>query len=489
MTLRMRTRMLGALAVLGLAAGMATATAGPALAVTCPTVDPSTGAVTPAPSPGVDWSGCDLSHAAMASADLAGAQLQNADLTYAYMPNADLAGASLSNANASEASMSGDDLANADLDMADLFGAMLDGANLRSADLEGATASASFTGAAMEDANLENANLDAAELDSANLFGANLQGITTDTNTFWGDATCPTGASAVYYVDGCGSAVAVTTPAATPVVTAGQVGNNGWYVSGVTVTWYWIDSNSLDSAKCAGTTSTTTQGSAVVIASTCTDSLGHVGNASVTVKIDTTPPALTITGLRKGGVYLLGLGPDAQCVTTDALSGVYLNAVTTTLGGRPDGTGVLTVTCSDAEDNAGNKAPTLAEKYTVLYAFGGFISPKVGSKLNAAKRQIAVRFRLTDATGKTIPAATAAALAAVYDVRASLRGPDTKPVVSSCGWSSKAKYFQCTITRPRHIRTGKSHKYSITVTENLGGGFLTVPDDPFSQNPESVFFG
>ena len=83
----------------------------------------------------------------------------------------------------------------------------------------------------------------------------------------------------------------------------------------------------------------------------------------------------------------------------------------------------------------------------------------------------------------------AAALASTYDVRATLRGPLTSPVISSCSCNASAKEFQCSITRPRHIRTGRTHKYSITATENVGGGFLTVPPDALSQNPESVYFG
>ena len=44
------------------------------------------------------------------------------------------------------------------------------------------------------------------------------------------------------------------------------------------------------------------------------------------------------------------------------------------------------------------------------------------------------------------------------------------------------------ITRPHTIRTGRSHKYSMTVTENIGGGFLTAPPDALSQNPIPFYF-
>jgi hypothetical protein len=61
MDLRLRrVRIVGLLAAAGIVAGM-TATAGVASAatVTCPAVDPVTHAVSPAPAPGVDWSGCN----------------------------------------------------------------------------------------------------------------------------------------------------------------------------------------------------------------------------------------------------------------------------------------------------------------------------------------------------------------------------------------------------------------------------------------------
>jgi hypothetical protein len=421
---------------------------------------------------------------------MAGAQLQNAILTGAYLPDANLAKANLSGVTASNANLAGDTLSDAILTSANLQSTDMSAANLESANLSIAYAwGAKFTAAQMQQANLTDINVDEADLGSANLFGATLTSTTFDSGTTWSDATCPNGASANYYTDGCLSPVAVTKPSATPVVTAGTMGNNGWFTSGVTVTWYWVDSNALVTGKCLSTTGTTEQGASVVISASCTDSSGNVGTGSVTEKIDTTSPVVTVTNVKRDAVYVFGDAPVAGCDTTDALSGVADYAMSTTIGGRPDGTGVLTATCSDATDQAGNTAPTVSLKYQVAYAFGGFLSPKPGARLSPSARKIIVQFRLTNAAGTDIPASTAAGLAAVYDVRTTLRGPDTKPVVSSCSWSARAKEFRCVITRPRHIRTGRKHKYSLTVTENLGGGFHTVPPNAVSQNPEPVYFG
>jgi len=60
----LRTRALGFVGILGLLTGALALTASAAATspqgpqVTCPTVDPATHAVTPARTPGVDWSGC-----------------------------------------------------------------------------------------------------------------------------------------------------------------------------------------------------------------------------------------------------------------------------------------------------------------------------------------------------------------------------------------------------------------------------------------------
>jgi hypothetical protein len=484
-----RARILGVLVTLGLSAGMVAVTATPALAVTCPTVSGS-GTVTPAPSPKVDWAGCNLTDAGLADADMAGAQLQNATLTGASFVDADLAGADLSGVTATNsANFGGANLSDAILTSADLVNAFLDTANLHAANLSGASAlGASFIAAQMQGATLQGMNADEADLSDANLLGATLTGLTYDSGTAWTSATCPNGASANYYTDGCLSTVSVTTPSATPVITGGTKGNNGWYTSAVTVTWYWIDSNSLVAASCPSSTTSTKQGAAVVIKASCTDSSGHVGSGSVTVMIDINPPKVTLTGVTNGGVYLLGRVPLSACATTDGLSGVADSAITTVEGGRPDGSGVFTVVCSGATDQAGNKAPTFTAKYRVVYAFGGFFSPKPGGGLSPKPHNITVKFTLTNAAGVAIPASTAAALASTFDVKATLRGPLTSPVVSSCAWNTSAKEFQCVITRPRTIRTGQSHKYSMTVTENIGGGFLTVPPDALSQNPIPFYF-
>src|SRR5260221_7673491 len=106
-------------------AGTLAVAAGQASAVTCPTVDFTTHAVSPPPAPGVDWSGCMLSSANLTGANLASAKLVNTDLADATLGNANLNGANLSGANLVDANMAG-----ATLGTANLNGTILSGANL-----------------------------------------------------------------------------------------------------------------------------------------------------------------------------------------------------------------------------------------------------------------------------------------------------------------------------------------------------------------------
>src|ERR1700683_1274661 len=116
-------RILSAVAAAAMVAAML-AFAGPAsAAVTCPTVGPVSHLVTPAPSPGVDWSGCDLTNADLNRADLAGA-----NLSQAVLPDADLENANLDNVSLGQANLSGDALAAASLQGTAMSGDNLTGA-------------------------------------------------------------------------------------------------------------------------------------------------------------------------------------------------------------------------------------------------------------------------------------------------------------------------------------------------------------------------
>lgn len=197
---------------------------------------------------------------------------------------------------------------------------------------------------------------------------------------------------------------------------------------------------------------------------------------------------MTLTGVRNGGVYLIGRSPFPSCHTTDAVSGVRFDAVAAITGGRPDFTGVLTVTCENAQDEAGNKSPPFSEHWTNVYAFGGFIAPHIGSTLSHTAKTITVKAFLADTLGNAIASATQADLAAHHQVRVTLTGPGIAAVTVTCSWHATGAYLRCLIPTPRTVKTGRTHKYLITMAENLGSGWIRVPADAASENPGPVYF-
>jgi uncharacterized protein YjbI with pentapeptide repeats len=479
---------------------------------------------------GVDLTGADLAKANL-NADLTGATLTGANLagaamsaaklsgvisgeiagmpaslpanwsihdSYLFGYEADLTGADLHGANLANMNLDYIDLNNADLSGADLRGATLTktsfgtGANFSGADLDGADASAgqlegsNFTAADLQSMNLDNADLDQDNLTGANLTGANVSGATFNEVT-WSGTICPDGSSSDYYADGCFSSVTVTTPSATPAVTAGTPGLSGWYTTPVTVSWHWVDSNALVPASCPATATSTGQGLAVTAAGSCLDADGHTGTASVALKVDTRAPAVTVIGVRDDAVYAAGGVPRAACATTDAVSGVLTSAVASVSGGPPGNAGMHTVTCAGAEDKAGNKTPAVRIRYTVAYGFGGFSVPRAGTTISARARKMTVRFRLT-VSGKSVSATLGRALAREHRARATLTGPGIKPVTAICGWNAKAQAFTCTINLPRSIRTGRSNAYTLRAAEKIGSDFLSAPATGHGSNPEVIYF-
>ena len=184
--------MLHVVTVALLAGAALASTSAAAQTVTCPTVSQS-GTVTPAPTPGVDWSGCDLAGAALWSLDLTGVNFSGATLTGASfrlstLTSADLSGANLSGTSFDSASMTGANLASAtvtndDFRFATLAGANLTGVDLSAADLtdvqSGGISAANAPAALPLNWKLVAGYLAGryADLDNADLTGADLSGM------------------------------------------------------------------------------------------------------------------------------------------------------------------------------------------------------------------------------------------------------------------------------------------------------------------------
>jgi uncharacterized protein YjbI with pentapeptide repeats len=204
----MRARLAGLTAAAVVLAGSLAIAAAPANAANpnCPTVDPTTGAVTPAPTTGVDWDTCNLTSANLTSATINQANLSDANLTSAILTGAnltstDLDGATLTGANLSTAVLTDAYLNDAVLTDANIAGANFSGASLTDV-ISGGLASATpptlpagfelinaflvgpgvdltdagLAGADLDSLNLSDAILAGADLDNAALTSANLQG-------------------------------------------------------------------------------------------------------------------------------------------------------------------------------------------------------------------------------------------------------------------------------------------------------------------------
>jgi predicted outer membrane repeat protein len=206
-----------------------------------------------------------------------------------------------------------------------------------------------------------------------------------------------------------------TPPIITPTI-AGTLGQNGWYVSNVTLSWSVVDeeSNITSTTGCDPVSITSDQPETLY---TCTaTSTGGTSSASASIKRDATSPVVAVTGVTGGSTYILGAVPKAACSTTDATSDVATNATLNLTGGNTLGVGSFTATCSGAIDNAGNAANPVSVQYNVTFLFTGFSQPvdnPTVMNISKAGQIIPLKFRITDANGNPITNLTSVTVTAV----------------------------------------------------------------------------
>jgi uncharacterized protein YjbI with pentapeptide repeats len=267
-----------AAAALSIGTAVAVAPAASA-APTCPTVAGADqgGTVSPAPTAGVDWSGCSLGGANLAGANLSGANLTNAILDGANLTNANLTDANLLSADLDNVVLTGATITGSTLSVSsmqhvrsgglvgtpasgadgfDLIGGYLIGAT---ADLQGANLSGlSVSGRDFSRASLIGADLTNAAMQFANLTGADLRGATVSGTSF--DQALMTGAR------GCNL---TGTPSELPLrwtvrggclfgptATIAEANLAGADLSGVDLTNGFLTTSNLDGANLTGATLT-----------------------------------------------------------------------------------------------------------------------------------------------------------------------------------------------------------------------------------------
>jgi hypothetical protein len=203
--------------------------------------------------------------------------------------------------------------------------------------------------------------------------------------------------------------VDTTAPTAAPSQSPAANGA-GWNTTDVTITWNWSDEpggSGIDPLDCTATSTSSGEGSALEVTATCADLAGNVGTATVTVRVDKTPPTVTCDATP---TYIVGDTPDSgvSATVTDALSGPVASEVTADLTAADlTEPGVFSVALTGA-DVAGNST-TVDCPYVVAYEFLGFLTPFPLSSYQRGST-IPVRFQLGDASGQPISNDAAAAL-------------------------------------------------------------------------------
>jgi hypothetical protein len=153
----------------------------------------------------------------------------------------------------------------------------------------------------------------------------------------------------------------------------------GWNNTNVTVSFTCTDSLSgvapgYPTGGTALAANTTPAG--VTVSGLCADLAGNSSGSNVRpIKIDKTPPTITVTAPASGATYLLNASVASNFSCSDALSGI-----STCVGPAANGTNFSTNTIGThnftvtATDVAGNQTQ-VTSTYTVGYSFVGFLSP------------------------------------------------------------------------------------------------------------------
>jgi hypothetical protein len=173
-------------------------------------------------------------------------------------------------------------------------------------------------------------------------------------------------------------AIDTTPPEITPNV-SGTLGNNGWYISDVIVSWTVTDPESgIASSTGCDPTTLTTDTTGTILTCSATNGVGLSNSASVTVKLDKTAPGITPGTPPAGSPYLPNQSVTPSFTCTDNVSGFASSSGLSTSG--PNGTdctgpGSVNTSASGpqsygplvATDIAGNSTTLAGVAYNVIY--------------------------------------------------------------------------------------------------------------------------
>jgi uncharacterized protein YjbI with pentapeptide repeats len=439
-----------------------------AASISCPQVSTTTGDVSPAPAPGVDWAGCNLVGAKIESADMTGADLAQADLYFAYFGDTDLSGTSFAGANVGYAGFSQDNLTYADLSstslhdagmsIVDLAGANFSGADMSLLDAEQVTGSPVGLPPDWQiiDQTLvgPDANLDGAELQGADLSGLNLAG------TMFEGANL-TGANL--------SEADLQDANLSTILTGADI--SGADLTGADL--YMVNSGSLKGVPASLPPHWS------VVRGYLVGPYAELGDVS-------------LVGIDLAGKDLTGAYFEDTNLTNADLQGADLaraNMTDANLGGADlFGANLSHINWVGAECPNGpmTSPPSCSGARALLYDFKRFQSPHPNSHIRKSAHKLTARLRLMT-NDQPLTSQISASLASGRDIRVTLRGPGIKPVSAYCNWARAGRYFQCAVTIPGNVKTGKKERYSLRPMENYGAGFVHVQGG-YGPNPLYFYF-
>ena len=195
-----------------------------------------------------------------------------------------------------------------------------------------------------------------------------------------------------------------TPPVVTSAVAPAPV--NGWNRAATTVTWSLSDSESgIASSSGCNTTMLTSETAGTTLACSATNGAGLSNSASATVKIDLTPPSISIASPANNSTVIVGSSASLSYACSDALSGVASCTGPVPSGGTVNfstpGAQSFTVNASDV---AGNTA-SASVSVNVAYRFTGFLppiqNPPVFNSVRAGQ-SVPVKWQLQNSSGAYI---------------------------------------------------------------------------------------
>ncbi len=273
-----------------------------------------------------------------------------------------------------------------------------------------------------------------------------------------------------------------TGPSAALAVTAATLGNNGWYVSNVTISTSGTDSIS-NPTTCTADQFQTTDTTGTAFNGSCTNDAGLSTNAApLTVKRDATAPTISIVAPANLGSYVLNAAVASDYSCSDATSlvapgscnGPVANGVN--FSTNPIGGHSFTVTVMD---NAGN-SNSATNNYSILFSTGPClgapghqilqpINPD-GSSVFKQKSTVPAKFRVCDANGVSIGAPGTAANFRLIQI---VSGTIIDTVDEAVDSTTPDQYFRWSSTDQQWIfnintkgqQANKTYYYDITLAD------------------------